>query len=107
MLPGPRILTSLGSMSERTGTPEQIRAYVRKQKQAGADLIKIFASKSIREGGGQTMTDEQLAAACGEAKAQGLRTLVHAHAADAVLARPGPGCSQVEHGAYVSDEGLK
>ncbi len=107
VLPGPRILTSLGSMNERTGTPDQLREYVRKQKQAGADLIKIFASKSIREGGGQTMTDEQLAAACSEAKAQGLRTLVHAHAADAVLAAARAGCSQVEHGAFVSDEGLK
>ena len=67
VLPGPRILTSLGSMNETTGTPDQVREYVRKQKLAGADLIKIFASKSIREGGGQTMTDGQLAAACGEA----------------------------------------
>ena len=107
VLPGPRILTSLGSMSERTGTPDQIRDYVRKQKAAGADLIKIFASKSIREGGAKTMTDEQLAAACGEARALGLRTLVHAHAPDAVLAAAKAGCSQVEHGAFVSDEGLK
>jgi imidazolonepropionase-like amidohydrolase len=107
VLPGPRILTSLGSMNERTGTPEQLRDYVRKQKQAGADLIKIFASKSIREGGAKTMTDEQLAAACGEARTQGLRTLVHAHAADAILAAVKAGCSQVEHGAYVSDEALK
>ena len=107
VLPGPRILTSLGSMNESTGGPEQLRDYVRKQKQAGADLIKIFASKSIREGGAKTMTDEQLAAACGEAKAQGLRTLVHAHAADAVLAAAKAGCSQVEHGAYVNDEALK
>jgi imidazolonepropionase-like amidohydrolase len=107
VLPGPRIVTSLGSMNERTGTPDQLREYVRKQKLAGADLIKIFASKSIREGGAQTMSDEQLAAACGEAKSQGLRTLVHAHAADAVLAAARAGCSQVEHGAFVSDEGLK
>jgi imidazolonepropionase-like amidohydrolase len=107
VLPGPRILTSLGSMNERTGTPDQLREYVRKQKVEGADLIKIFASKSIREGGAQTMTDGQLAAACGEAKSQGLRTLVHAHAPDAVLAAARAGCSQVEHGAFVSDEGLK
>jgi imidazolonepropionase-like amidohydrolase len=107
VLPGPRMLTSLGSMNENTGGPEQLRDYVRKQKQAGADLIKIFASKSIREGGAKTMTDEQLTAACGEAKAQGLRTLVHAHAADAVLAAAKAGCSQVEHGAYVNDEALK
>lgn len=107
VLPGPRILTSLGSMNENTGGPEQLREYVRKQKQAGADLIKIFASKSIREGGAKTMADEQLAAACGEAKTQGLRTLVHAHAADAILAAARAGCSQVEHGAYASDEALR
>jgi imidazolonepropionase-like amidohydrolase len=107
VLPGPRILTSLGSMNEKTGGPDQLREYVRKQKEAGADLIKIFASKSIREGGAQTMTDAQLAAACGEAKTQGLRTLVHAHAPEAVLAAARAGCSQVEHGAFVSDEGLK
>ena len=53
------------------------------------------------------MTDAQLSAACGEAKAQGLRTLVHAHAPDAVLAAARAGCSQIEHGAFVSDEGLK
>src|SRR6266852_8698378 len=47
MLPGPRILTSvepLMGQGEKTGTPEEIRGYVRKQKDAGADLIKIFAS---------------------------------------------------------------
>jgi imidazolonepropionase-like amidohydrolase len=107
VLPGPRIVSSLGSMSERTGTPEQIRAYVRKQKEAGADFIKIFASRSIREGGGQTMTDEQLAAACGEARSAGLRTLVHAHAAEAILAAVRAGCTQVEHGAYANDEALQ
>jgi imidazolonepropionase-like amidohydrolase len=107
VLPGPRLLTSLGSMNERTGGPDEIRTYVRKMKEAGADLIKIFASKSIRDGGTKTMTDEQLAAACGEAKAVGLRTLVHAHAADAVLAAATAGCTEIEHGAYVSDEALK
>lgn len=107
VLPGPRILSSLGSMSDRTGTPDQIREYVRKQKAAGADFIKIFASKSIREGGAKTMTDEQLQAACGEADAQGLRSMVHAHAADAIIAAARAGCTQVEHGAYASDEALR
>jgi imidazolonepropionase-like amidohydrolase len=48
VLPGPRILTAnepLEGRGEATGTSDEIRAYVRKQKQAGADLIKIFASK--------------------------------------------------------------
>ena len=47
------------------------------------------------------MTDEQLAAACGEAKAVGLRTLVHAHAAEAVERASRAGCTQVEHGVFV------
>jgi len=46
------------------------------KKEAGADLIKIFASQSIRQGGGMTLSQEQLSAACDEAKKQGLRTLV-------------------------------
>jgi imidazolonepropionase-like amidohydrolase len=107
VLPGPRILSSLGSMSDRTGTPDQIREYVRAQKAAGADFIKIFASKSIREGGAKTMTDEQLQAACGEARAQGLRSMVHAHASDAIIAAARAGCTQVEHGAYADDAALK
>jgi imidazolonepropionase-like amidohydrolase len=107
VLPGPRLLTSLAPMDNRTGDPEAIRAYVRKTKADGADLIKIFASKSIREGGAKTLTDDQLAAACGEANALGLRTLVHAHAADAVLSAAKAGCTEIEHGAFVNDEALK
>src|SRR5438105_9710119 len=42
-IPGPRVLTSMGSINERTGTPEQIREAVRKFAADGADLIKLFA----------------------------------------------------------------
>ena len=103
-IPGTRVVTSLGSMSERTGTPDEIRQYVRKTVEQGADLIKIFASKSIREGGAQTMTDEQLRAACGEAKALGKRSVVHAHSAEAAKAATLAGCTSIEHGAFVTDE---
>lgn len=106
VLPGPRILSSLGSMNENTGDPEALRAYVRRMKAEGADVIKIFASKSIRDGGAQTMSDAQLAAACGEAKAQGLRTLVHAQSDSAALAAAKAGCSQIEHGSGISAETL-
>jgi imidazolonepropionase-like amidohydrolase len=107
VLPGPRLLTSLGSMNERTGDPAALREYVIKQKAAGADVIKIFASKSIRDGGAQTMTDEQLAAACGEAKTQGLRTLVHAQSDSAAMAAVKAGCYEIEHGSNISDATLK
>ncbi|MEP6763525.1 MAG: amidohydrolase family protein [Gemmatimonadaceae bacterium] len=104
-LPGPRVLTSLGSLNERTGrgSPDSLRAAVRRFKEQGADVIKIFASKSIRDGGEATMTLEQLTAACGEAKAVGLRSMVHAHSAEAVQRSARAGCSQVEHGVFADD----
>src|SRR6266566_1153412 len=105
-LPGPRILTSLDPLTERSGGPDSLRALVRQRKAQGADLIKLFASASIREGGQQTMSDSQLVAACGEAKALGLRTLVHAHSAAAVRAATLAGCTQVEHGIFVTQEVL-
>jgi imidazolonepropionase-like amidohydrolase len=107
-LPGPRILTAIEPLlgqGERTGTPDEIRATVRKQKAAGADLIKIFASGSMRQGG-MTLSQEQLNAACDEAKKQGLRTLVHAYR-DAVRAATLAGCTQIEHGLGASDDDLK
>jgi imidazolonepropionase-like amidohydrolase len=104
-LPGPRLLTSLEPIADSKLSPEQIREIVRKRKAEGADLIKIFASKSIREGGGRTMNDEQIAAACGEATAQGLRTLVHAYG-PAVGAAASAGCTEVEHGTFATQEDL-
>jgi len=104
IFPGPRVLTSLQPMFETSGDPAKLRELVRERKQQGADLIKLFASKSIREGGEQTMTDEQLQAACGEAKSLGLRTIVHAHSASSAKAATLAGCTSVEHGAYITDE---
>ncbi len=105
-LPGPRILTSLDPITDRTLSPDSLLALVRQRKAQGADLIKIFASASIREGGQQTMSDSQLVAMCGEAKALGLRTLVHAHSAAAVRAATLAGCTEVEHGIFVTQEVL-
>ncbi len=105
-LPGPRILTSLDPITDRTLSPDSLRAVVRQRKAQGADLIKLFASASIREGGQQTMSDSQLVAVCGEAKALGLRTLVHAHSAAAVRAAALAGCTEVEHGIFVTQEVL-
>jgi imidazolonepropionase-like amidohydrolase len=104
IIPGPRILTSLEPLDEKSGSPEKLRELVRERKQQGADFIKLFASKSIREGGTQTMTDEQLQAACGEAKALGMRTIVHAHSAESAKAATLAGCTSIEHGAYVTDD---
>lgn len=104
---GPRILTSLEPLmgrGQKTGTPREIRELIRKQKRAGANVIKIFAANSVRRPE-PTFSQEQLNAACDEAKKQGLRTLVHAYK-DVVRMATLAGCTQIEHGVLASEEDL-
>ena len=104
-LPGPRILTSLQPLQSPNSTPEQFRETVRASKQQGADFIKVFASGSIRDGGALTLSQEQ--AICSEAKAQGLRVMIHAHGPDSIKAAALAGCTQLEHGIFITEENLK
>ena len=103
-LPGPRILTSLGAIT--SGSPMEIRSAVRKYVAEGADLIKVFATKSIREGGGQTLSDEQMQVACGEARLLGKRVIVHAQGPEGAKAAVLAGCTSIEHGNRLTDEVL-
>ncbi len=107
VIPGPRVLTSLGSLNERSGIPDQIRERVREFKERGADVIKLFASQSIRDGGAPTMSFEQVEAACTAAHALGLRVLVHAHAAAAMNIASRAKCDQIEHGMLGDLEALQ
>ena len=83
-IPGPRVLTSLRPVTARTGD--------------GADVVKVFAAGSVRDGGERTLSDEQIEAACDEARAQGLRSTVHAYGSEVVSAVARAGCNQIEHG---------
>ena len=105
VIPGPRLLTSITSFREKDlgMTPEQVREWVRKVAAQGADVIKIYATKSIREGGGQTMSDAQIEAACSEAKAAGKRIWVHAHGASAIRTATKAGCTAIAHGSQATD----
>jgi len=107
VIPGPRLLSSLGQIANARLTPDDIRAEVRKFKAAGADLVKIFASASIRDGGVPTLSQAQLDAACGEATAQGLRSMVHAHAPEAMMRAARARCTVVEHGGLADAAALK
>jgi len=107
-LPGPRILTSLEPIFGRgdaTGTPDELRAIVQQHAKDGADVIKVFASGSIREGGKPTLSQEQLDAICGEAKKAGLRTVVHAYGPSVRMASQA-GCTEIEHGLYATEGDL-
>ncbi|PWU09721.1 MAG: amidohydrolase [Terriglobia bacterium] len=104
VIPGPRILTSLQALDEKSGDAARMRELVRERKQQGADFIKLFASKSIREGGQITVSQAQVDAVCGEARSLGLRTMVHAHSPESARAASLAGCASVEHGAYLTDD---
>jgi len=105
-LPGPRILTSLEPITDARPSPDSLRALVRARRADGADLIKIFAAASIRDGGRQTLSDAQLQALCGEARAVGLRSVVHTQSDESVRAAALAGCTQVEHGIFVKQASL-
>ncbi len=100
---GPRLLTSVSQLTDAKMPPAQIRQWVRTMASRGADVIKIFASKSIREGGAQTLSDAQIRAACDEAKLAGKRSWVHAHSPSAARAAVLAGCTAISHGSQLGD----
>ena len=106
VVPGPRIITTLGQLSARTGGEDELVVEVNRLADAGADAIKIFASESIRVGGGPTLSQEELDAACGAANGHGLRTLVHAHGPVSATRASRAGCTTIEHGALLDQETL-
>jgi imidazolonepropionase-like amidohydrolase len=114
VLPGPRVLTSLIQIQGMGGegdkkhawTVDELREMVRKNKADGADVIKLFATTGLGAGGGQSMTDEQIQAVCSEAKAVGLRSVVHAIGDAGARAAVLAGCTSIEHGTFLKDETL-
>jgi len=109
-LAGPRLLTTGNPLTDRTSldkTPDEIRAQVRAQAAKGVDGIKLIVTRSIRDGGDQTWTDAQVAAACDEANKLGVITWVHAHADAAVRNASMSNCHAVTHGQLVTDETLR
>lgn len=53
-----------------------------------------------------TMTKEQIDATCGEGKAVGLRSAVHAHASNGARASIEAGCTSIEYGMFLDDATL-
>ena len=101
-IPGPRILTSITQISDSSLSADSLRALVRSLKARGADVIKLFASAGLQAGGQQTFSNAKLEAICGEARAQGLRSVVHAISAASVRAATLAGCTEIEHGTFAT-----
>jgi imidazolonepropionase-like amidohydrolase len=106
VLPGCRILTAVDPISDEKLTPEQLREAVRKLAEEKADVVKVFASLSIRNGGGPTMSQEQMNAICDEAKKHGLRVAVHAHGPESVRRSVLAGANSIEHGVLIGQPEL-
>jgi imidazolonepropionase-like amidohydrolase len=114
VLPGPRVLTSLiqiqgsggGRGQQHPWTVDELREIVRKNKADGADVIKLFATTGLGAGGAQSMTNEQIQAVCGEAKAVGRRSVGHAIGEEGARAAVLAGCTSIEHGTFLKDETL-
>ena len=112
VIPGPRILSSLGQIFLRdvsgfaATTEAAISAEnaVRTLHADGADLIKIFAVD--RPGGDAAAEEAQMDAACGTASALGLRAMVHANTSGSIIAAVRAGCTHVAHGAYANQVAL-
>jgi imidazolonepropionase-like amidohydrolase len=107
VFPGPRLITAIRGINNPSLTPAQLRETVQKLKADGADVIKMFASKSMRDGGGATLTAEQIDAVCKEGKAQGLRVVVHVYQPETIKQVSGSGCTSVEHGTLADADTLK
>lgn len=106
LLPGPRVLTSIRQLTSQSGDPDALRTLVHKTKDEGADVIKLFATSGLGAGGDQTMTDAQIDAVCDEARAVGLRAVVHAIGDKGARAAVLAGCTSIEHGTFISDDTL-
>jgi imidazolonepropionase-like amidohydrolase len=106
VIPGPRILTSLRQINNNSGDIDALRKLVHQTKEEGGDVIKLFATQGLGAGGNQNISDEQIQAVCAEAKAVGLRTVVHAIGDSGARAAALAGCTSIEHGTFLKDETL-
>ena len=113
-----RMLSGLNLWVDRPGMPspvadgpDALRATVRAYVQAGADVIKVFATGHFampRDGARRSMfTDAELAAIVDEATRQGVRVMAHAHGAAGATSAARAGVASIEHGFFLDDVALQ
>jgi imidazolonepropionase-like amidohydrolase len=119
--PGPRIfasgpcITAVGGHGHFIGTEvqgaDQVREAVKKNLDAGADVIKFMASGGLLTSGGEgemaVLSEAELKAGVDEAHRAGIRTAAHATTAEGVRAAASAGIDTIEHATFVDDEGVR
>jgi imidazolonepropionase-like amidohydrolase len=122
LVPGPRLLVS-GRALKAPGTapadPDstrprdpareelRIRISALGQLDKGVDWLKVFATRSIREGGTPTYSLEEIRWAVEEAQRREVPVAAHAHAAEGARRAILAGVRTIEHGALLTDEVLE
>jgi imidazolonepropionase-like amidohydrolase len=111
---GPRIAASGAPLfsnrpaeSEAGSRVQSIRDFVRKQAQAGADVIKVFVTPGAGGGDRLLYSQEEIRAIVDEAAKANLKVAAHAHATEGIKAAVRAGVASVEHGSKLDDEAIR
>ncbi len=106
----PDVVDVLRSPAACSGA-DACRRAVRRQIQAGADIIKITATGGVLSntaaGVEQQFSDAELQAIVEAAHAMGRRVTAHAHGAGGINAALRAGVDSIEHGSYTDAESLR
>ena len=106
----PDVVNVLRSPSACSGA-DACRRAVRRQIQAGADIIKITATGGVLSntaaGVEQQFSDEELRAIVEAAHAMGRQVTAHAHGAGGINAALRAGVDSIEHGSYTDQDSLR
>jgi imidazolonepropionase-like amidohydrolase len=106
----PNVLDVLRNPAACSG-PDACARAVRRQIQAGADIIKITATGGVLSntaaGVGQQFTPEELHAIVTAAHMMGRRVTAHAHGVDGVNAALRAGVDSIEHGTFSDAESFR
>jgi imidazolonepropionase-like amidohydrolase len=122
LVPGPRLFVSGETISDANAPGVEgdrvkegaapadeatLRAMVRERAEHGSDWIKVFATRSSRQGGTPVYSQEQLNWICDEARKAGIPVAAHAHAAEGVRRAVLAGARTIEHGALLDEPTLE
>lgn len=106
----PAVNDALRSPAACSGA-DACRRAVRRQIQAGADIIKITATGGVLSntaaGVEQQFSDAELEAIVDAAHAMGRRVTAHAHGAGGINAALRAGVDSIEHGSYTDQESIR
>lgn len=120
-VPGPRIITSghcvtptergnscFGALYKVFDKPEDAMRVVREERELGADWIKLMATGSVMNVGGEPgaliITPDEIKALCDAAAFYGTYVGAHCHGKKAILECIKAGVKTIEHGSYLDEE---